>query len=126
MSDEIDRVVEAACRMPLTFKTRSDLSILQVFHASGYAAWAPEVTEALILAHLRSRPDLIDAWLAYSEDQRCSPAWYLTKDRDEAKAQERWVVGYYDGGRTQEETFQDGYRAAAHYIKRFLDGLWGR
>jgi hypothetical protein len=70
------------------------------------------VTEQDLVVVLASRLDLIDAWVAYSEDQRSSDAWYLLPGSPS------WVVGHLQPRR--EFAFKAPAAACAAFIARAL------
>lgn len=66
------------------------------FDALRQRAWRESgrvsVNEQELVAALAARPELVDSWLAYSEDQRSNDAWYLACEPEAAQSS-RWVVG---------------------------------
>ena len=68
----------------------------------------PEEAKARIALRLRSQPELIDQWQAYSYDKRASPEPYL----------DGLEVGMYDAGYQQVETYADRVDACADFIYR--------
>jgi hypothetical protein len=99
------------CEIPTLLRANSHKSLakcLEEIRASG----APAVTEQDLVAVLASRSDLIDAWVAYSEDQRSSDAWYLVPGSPS------WVVGHRQPRREFE--FKEPAAACAAFIARRL------
>lgn len=72
-------VVAKICALPLEFKARGTVSVVQLIDESGYRSTRAALTVEAVWAYLGGRPDLIDAWLAYSEDKRTSSGWYITQ-----------------------------------------------
>jgi hypothetical protein len=71
-------VVARICDLPVQFKARRTASVIQLVDESGYRADPGSLTVNAVSAHLDAHPDLVDAWLAYSEDKRTSSGWYVT------------------------------------------------
>jgi hypothetical protein len=96
--------------------------MVELVRASGWCEHPELVTEAAVESVLRSSPDLIRAWIGYSEDQRCSPAWFLVAPSDENPDRDGWAVGYLgDSRREQPQAFLDGYAACACFIHRVVE-----
>jgi hypothetical protein len=92
-------------------------SISRQLQRIGYRQIRPFLNEALLETRLQARPELIDPWLAYSDDKRTSGGWYLTRDG------ESWVVGRL-GTKTEgavADSFSVGARATAVFVLRELD-----
>jgi len=66
------------------------------------------VDEAALAAYLRGRPDLVEQWVAYAEDQRWTPAAYL----------DGLETGWYDGGRRDVVRHDDEAAAVADFVRR--------
>ena len=93
---------------------------------SGYVSAASKISEQDIETHLRNNPDLVAAWIGYSEDQRCSPAWYLAQPGAGLDGREGWRVGYYtsrDRPRPPERVFADEFSACAFFVMRQVESL---
>jgi len=56
---------------------RSNRSLREVVHSSGYADLRGQFAPRELAAYLRARPEVIAQWVAYSEDKRTSDGWYL-------------------------------------------------
>ena len=91
----------------------------QSFHDLCEKTWESSgrrpVTEAVLRSVLASRPDLIESWLAYSEDQRSSDAWYFLSDQNAPRGSQ-WVVGRPSGGSSL--LFQEAAAACAVFVAR--------
>lgn len=108
-------VVTAVCRLPIDFR-RGNVSATALVRRSGYLAARHEVTVDRLADCLATDPDLVGAWLTWSEDNRSTPAWYI-----EALGTGGFEVGYYDHGRTSQVAFDDRIRACAEYLFRYLE-----
>jgi hypothetical protein len=80
-------VVEAVCRLPITFRAGTK-SMTELVFESGLVAARDTLTREGIEAHLTRNPDAIENWFGYSEDQRCSPCWWVAR-----VGQDRYQVG---------------------------------
>jgi len=117
-------VVEAVCRMPIMFRAQAGVSMVALFQQSGYSVIRPAISESDIERYLRSHPEVVSSWVAYSEDQRCSPSWYLAAPGVGLDTKQGWRVGYYASeGRLPERLFPDEYAACAFFITRYLEEL---
>ena len=110
-------VVARVCEIPWTFRRDPDATVRSLLEASGYERFRDKVTPEALQAHLRSRPELAEAWARYSEDKRVESGWYL----------EGLVVGYYQPGQgmVRRERHPDPVQACAAFILKELDGMLG-
>lgn len=123
----LDEVADAIVRMPLDEGPNdSHVSLLQ---GTGYMAHRGEITVEALYRRLAGRPDLLDAWQIWVDDNRGYPAWYFGPGVDG-----RFVVGRltrpFDV--TEREYFDDRAHACAEYVRREIDliadviDLWRR
>ena len=122
----IEKVVEAVCSMTKVYKQRGNVSIFTLMEESGYRAISNDITEQAIESFLRTRPDLVDSWLLYSMDQRCTPSWYIQEPSENSLIGNEWVVGYLTGdvdSRKEIFKFKDGFQACAFFIKKFSNQI---
>lgn len=103
--------------MPLEYKSRRDVSMLQLLAESGYLTHQSLVTVEVLSAYFAEHPESIDAWLLQSLDNHSSRSWYLL-DPSAAKTQGKWVVGFLPGERRV--YFERGEDACAVYVKNWL------
>ncbi len=113
MSEPISdsEVIARICAMPIEFRSRGDISMVQLFIESGFAAHSGGVTLDSIACHLDVRQELITAWAMESEDQRCDGGAYF----DESRCR----VGYYESGSpalSWDRAFPNRATACAFYI----------
>jgi hypothetical protein len=111
--------------MPIAFRERGDVSLVALLRESGYLWRRATISEVALEEHLRAHSDLVDEWLRFSEDQRCSPAWYLVGPGRGAELRDGWRVGVFTGSkpRPAERVFQDGFTACAFFVKRQAEDL---
>lgn len=114
-----EQIVEAVCRLPKDFREKGNVSIPQLLELSGYVGVTDRITEEDLEACLRKSPGLVESWIAQSEDNRGSPAWYIQEQDVSGNEIGAWVVGRYPNG--TRETFPDRFRACAFYVKRFVE-----
>lgn len=86
-------VVTRVCELPLQFRIRGTVSVVDLVAESGYQSDPTVLTVDAVVGHLRAYPDLMDAWLAYSEDKRASSGWFIAQLSDDT-----FEVGYYPEG----------------------------
>ena len=114
---DADDVVEAVCRLPLDFYAIESVSAVDLVRRSGYLALRHDVTVARLTTCLREHPGWVDAWFAWSADNRSSPAWYVRESNPGT-----FELGFYEGpGGVPTETLTDKTRAAAEFVHRYLD-----
>jgi hypothetical protein len=122
-----DKVIATLCTLPMSHKLRGDVSEVDLIRESGYLNIGTQILESDIEAHLRQRPELIDVWLQHSEDQRCSPAWYLVPPKPTERDATTWRIGYTPQTSTEhkEREYGDAYSACAWFIKNAAETLKG-
>jgi hypothetical protein len=86
-------IVAKICALPVQFKFRGNVSIVQLVAESGYHTDPDALSVAAVSAHLHENPDLIDAWLMYSEDKRTSSGWYVSQ-----RSTGTFEIGYHPAG----------------------------
>lgn len=92
------------------------IALYRAFRTEGVLDDVAQISEATVEEYLRENPELVDQWVGLSEDQRCTPAWYVERST--------WVVGYVS--KTQSilrRSFPDGFKAVAYFIKRHSEEL---
>jgi hypothetical protein len=117
--DDADQTIAALCRFPVEYRDESlNLSPRQLVARSGYRSVAAQVTVDRIAEFLAPRPDLVDAWFQWSEDQRWSPAWWISEH-----ASGEFRVGYYDPNAAHQPdplVFDNKERACAEFALRVI------
>ncbi len=101
--------------MPLDFKRRGDVSMMQLLKESGYIESRNDIDKDKIIGYLKKDKSIVDAWIRYSEDQRCTPSWYFNGQ----------TVGYLNssGKSEKEEHYDDPLMGCASYIKLMMEDL---
>ncbi len=113
----VQETVAKVCAIPVAFRRDPDATLRSLLEASGYERFRDQVTVAELQRCLATHPDLLEAWLAYSEGKQVKTGWYL----------EGLVVGYYQAGQgmMSRERFPDPARACAEFVKKEMDSLLG-
>ena len=116
---DVDRTIEALCRLPIDFRRTRNVSTIDLVVRSGYPAVASQVTADHVRRYLAGKPDLVDSWFAWSDDQRSSAGWWLAE-----KSATTYEIGYHDPKRERQEAplaFDDRVRACAEFIVRAIE-----
>ena len=116
-------MIEAICQMPVTFKERGNISIMELLREIMRLGDSTTITEKSIETYLWKYPETIDSWLVYSADQRSSPNWYLLDPERASQRDKYWIVGFYSGKRTHKQIFLNRYAACAYFIKKQIESL---
>ena len=111
MNNELS--VRRICNLPIDFRS-GEKSAIDLVRASGIGFRS--LTTAEVLPVLQSNPMLIDEWISWSEDQRCTPAYYIQQEGD------CYVVGRLPEGEQVE--FDDRFRACADFIVKAVNLIW--
>ena len=103
------------CSLPAQFPT-SGLSWVDLVHQSPLSTDQSRLTIGDLTEILRSSPDLVDLWLAWSQDKRSTSGAFFRQSGS------RYEVGYIgsEGGSQPSEFFEESARACAHFILREL------
>jgi hypothetical protein len=98
------------CRLPIEYRERATVPWVDlVREATGGAA--PSASE-LATSFVR-QPELVEAWLTYSADQRVSSAWYFS-----SAAGGGFTTGYYPTGPAY--NFASAAEACALFVHKVL------
>ena len=108
-------VLRKICSLPAQFPT-SGLSWVDLVHRSLLPTDQRRLNVDALTEFLRSSPELIELWLAWSEDKRSTPSAFIRQSGS------RYEVGYIEsgGGSQPSEFFDEPARACAHFILREL------
>jgi hypothetical protein len=111
-------LVTRICRLPLEFKTRGNVSVIQLLDEFGYQASPTSLTVDAVSAVLRQSPELTDAWLGYSEDKRTSSGWYVMQ-----READSFEIGYHPG--SERIVVRGRESACAEFIVREVRSIAG-
>jgi hypothetical protein len=111
-----EEYLREVCSLPAQFPT-SGLSWVELVQRSPWGSVQSRPTEEQLAEFLRSNQELVELWLAWSEDQRSMPSQFFRQSGP------RYEVGHIDsGGRSQSsELFDESALACAHFMLRELD-----
>ncbi|WP_136525382.1 hypothetical protein [Geomonas ferrireducens] len=110
-----DETIELVCRMALEFENRGNISMVGLIRKSGYPAIHDQITENEFSEYFRNHSELIETWLAESDNKRTSSGWYIKEPGDSFTKSKQWVVGFYPNGETRE--FHEAAEACGFYLK---------
>ena len=121
----LHEALAAVCRLPIVYRERGDISEADLIWETGYPQHAAEITEGILEEHIRAHPELLDVWVRYSEDQRCSPAWALGGRDTVGDPTREWHVSYWDRNpaNRSHQVFPDQFSACAFFVKQQADSL---
>ena len=113
---DTDNIVTKICRMPIDFRNRGDVSMIQLLEESGYIESRKEIVKKNILEYVKMDINIVDAWISYSDDQRSTPSWYFTGEK---------VAHLTREGKSENEMhFDDPAEGCAAYIEKMLNQLY--
>lgn len=105
--------------MPKSFQDLQNVSLCELLKKMGYFDSYNEVSEKDIKLFLGKKPECIQLWLQYSEDQRTDETWYFLKVTEVL-----YKVAYRD---KTEEKFQHRFinpaEACAFFIKKEIEDI---
>jgi hypothetical protein len=111
-------MIARVCALPVEYEAREDVSIFRLVEESGYVSARATLTVDVVSEYLREHPDLIEAWLGYSEDKRTSSGWYITRRSGAA-----FEIGYFPQG--ERISVADPARACAEFVVREIRAIAG-
>jgi hypothetical protein len=111
-------LIARICALPVQFKARGDVSVLQLVEESGYRNAPSELVAELVVRHLSEHPELIEAWFGYSEDKRTSSGWYLVQ-----RSGDTFEIGYFPKG--EQMLIKGRAQACAEFIVREVREIAG-
>jgi hypothetical protein len=115
--EQISEIAHMICdiaRDYVRYGIRNDSKILD---ACEYQFIKDQIDRSDIEEELRCDPSLVADWMQWSEDKRCSPAWYLKEKGG------TFYVGYYhnDFEKRTQTAFDDGIQACAEFIMQEIN-----
>ncbi|MEZ6084546.1 MAG: hypothetical protein R3E58_11560 [Phycisphaerae bacterium] len=104
--------------IPRLLKTKEDSTMVSLVKESGYKSKQSESLRDELREYIECHPEFIEDWLAFSEDQRSSPAWFFTYERNG-----QYQLGWFatDCGISKQELFDSGAPACAEFITLFAN-----
>jgi hypothetical protein len=112
-----DDELRQICSLPGAFP-KSGLGWRELVRQSPYPANQASLTENRLASFLETNPDLVELWLAWSEDKRSTPSPFFRRSGS------RYEVGYIerDGHFQPSEYFDEPAQACAKFMLRELAG----
>jgi hypothetical protein len=103
------------CSLPAQFPT-AGLSWVDLVQRSPWAGLPSRPTEEELAKFLRSNQELIELWIAWSEDKRSTPSAFFRQSGS------RYEVGYIesDGASQSSKFFDESVVACAYFMLREL------
>ncbi len=113
----LPEAVAKLCSIPADFRRDPDATVRSLLEASGYERFRNKVTVAELQKYLSLHPELVEAWMAYSEGRQVQTGWCL----------DGLIVGFYlpGQGMMKQERFPEQTQACAEFIQREMDTLLG-
>jgi hypothetical protein len=108
-----ETTIERLCRVPAEFRLGGK-SARQLVRASGVEP--ASLSADSVISVLRANPHLVEDWLRWSEDQRCTPSYYFLEERG------TYVVGLVPG--KERTVFSDRITACADFIIKQARQIW--
>lgn len=105
--------IRRVCQLPADF-IAGGKSAHELVHEAGIDPASLNVES--VAAVLASTPSLIDDWLRWSEDQRCTPSHFFTEEKNQ------FVVGRFPGN--ERVTYTDRIFACADFIVKQVNQIW--
>lgn len=116
-------VAAVIVHLPRTLQASGVVSIYDLAVRAGYFDVHERVDEPALRKALRAVPDLVEDWLAYSDDKRAESGWYVRRVPNHG-----YEVGHYGGIPSNEahSTYTDKFTACAKFIKHEMEAMHGR
>jgi hypothetical protein len=79
-ANEIHQFCLNIINFPAIMTREGNVSFYTLLKESGYYESYDQVTIEAIRQALIERPDFVNDWIQYSEDQRCHPSWFFRQN----------------------------------------------
>jgi hypothetical protein len=109
-----DETVARLCRLPVDFYGGSK-SMVQLVADSGIEEHPETLTVVNMMRYIATHPELIEAWLRWSENKRVTSGWYFSRRAA------RFDVGFLPEGDVS--TYSDPSLACAEFVIREVNSL---
>lgn len=110
------KIVINVCEMPVQFRARCDVSMMQLVRESGLIESPEALTLGAVSDYLRQHEHLVEAWMMLSKDKRTSSGWYFVESSEVS-----FEVGYSPDG--PRHFFCDRVQACAEFIVREANAI---
>ena len=119
--DDRGSILEAIYSLPVEFKLRGSVSLLQLVRETGYPGRWAEIRVDELRSGIANREGIIAVWQQYSREKDADWGWYFQGPHQ----------GFYlTGSRTRSlegpVNTRDAAEACAYFIKAELDSIIGR
>ena len=106
--------------LPQKYRNIPTKSIYTLLKETGYFEAYDQITEEDILNVLVQYPAVINDWISWSADKRCSPSWYFLENE-----QGKYIVGYFSHRENEKQKieYSDIKTACAAFIKREIESI---
>jgi len=104
--------IEHLFNLPVDFHQIKTMSVVDLISRRGYMSAVSLPNRVDIAAYLGTKPELIDAWQAYSDDQRVDRGWVLRQSTS--------GFSVYQHPVGQVLHFTDKCDASAEFILRYI------
>ncbi|MGD9633579.1 MAG: hypothetical protein AB7G28_24435 [Pirellulales bacterium] len=108
-------MITCICELPRRLKCAQTKTACEILDECNALAQLDLINSDDIKSHLSRHPELINDWLCYSEDQRCTPANCFIE------INQGYTVARYPGG--VKMVFDDRASACTEFIIRQLDRI---
>ena len=110
-------MIQHIVRIPRTMVEKQDVSFYALLKESGYFEMHDQTTVGAIREALLQRPEFVNDWIQYSEDQRCHPSWFIQQTGAE------YEVGFVslEANDVPVTKYSDRFEACATFIKHLIE-----
>jgi len=110
--------VRSICLYATRADLESSLTLNQIYMQTGYDKYYSEISQDEIKDFIKAQPDLMDAWMLFSQNKRWTPSWFFEKLPNNL-----WLVGYLNKNskRVYESLYRDALFACAYMIRMEME-----
>lgn len=104
---------------PRVMSQKGDVSFYSLLKKIGYFEMHDQITVKTLREALLEYPGCVNDWIQFSEDQRCSPAWFFRQNGTD------YEVGYWSSKADDAPPtkYSDSLEACAIFIKHKIEGV---
>jgi len=115
----IEKCLEMICYLPRIFSTQNR-SVLDIYNESDYEKVYQSISLELIFNKVKSDSSIVDDWVLYTLNKRCTPSWGLFEGKFGI-----WSISYIlDTGKpSKTKYFRSKLLACAEMIKYEMEDL---
>lgn len=114
----LENCINEICRLPIRFRTNKIDTPLKIYNDTKYTKYHSNIVQEDIVDLIKANSELIEEWLLFSENKRCSPAWFFQK-----ASKNFWEVGYMTESAKiiYKVIFNNSVNACAHMIRMEME-----